>query len=298
VFKNPGFRKVFRAIDTVSKVQQLQPRHTPVVWGNRPGPLDENELRQFSEAGFLLLPKLQMKLDRELFNDCVAGCRELRDSPTEGVVRESSTEHVRTVFNAHGRLECFKRFASQEFLVSAAKQILDSDIYIHQTHINYKAAFFGEHYFWHQDYAFWMNEDGMPSIRALGVGLFVTEMSAVNGPLIVIPGSHRWVVPKQMRSLGNFSNTAGVKNSDETLSAHGLLTPSELAMMCEHSQPEAILGPEASVLLFDPNIAHASPDNLGPTERILALLFYNSTNNTLKNPSRPEYIASRDYQPL
>lgn len=277
----------------------LLPRRTPVVWGNRPGPLSDSDIARFRDSGFLLLPQRQRHLDSALFADCVHGCDTLLQSPPQqGVVLERYSREIRTVFNAHGLLACFSRFACQAFLVTAARQILGSDVYLHQSHINYKTALFGEHYFWHQDYAFWANEDGMPGLRALGVALFITEMSPVNGPLIVIPGSHRWLAPKRMGSSARLDNTSGVKLDPDDLSAHGLLTPDELVAMSLAARPEAVLGPEASLLLFDPNIAHASADNLSLGARIMALFFYNSVENTLVNPARPEFIASRDYRPL
>ena len=278
----------------------LRPRSTPVVWGDRSsGPLDETQLRQFETTGFLLLPHFQNTLDSGLFHACVAAAQELHDSPgTEGVVMETTTDSIRTIFNAHGRVECFTHFALQAYLLSAARQILGSPVYIHQTHINYKAAFFGEYFFWHQDYAFWANEDGMPGLRALGVALFLTAISHINGPLLVIPGSHQWIAPKTMRSTGSLNNTSAKTDFSATLGDHGLLTPAELLHMSRDSAPQPIVGAEASILFFDPNIAHSSSHNLAPTKRPLLLLFYNSVANTLIHPSRPSYISSQDYRPI
>src|SRR3546814_5967569 len=62
---------------------------------------------------------------------------------------------------------------------------------MHQFKINAKAAFDGEVWQWHQDFGTWHRDDEMPEPRAMNIALFLDEVSAVNGPLMFIPGSHR-----------------------------------------------------------------------------------------------------------
>ena len=62
---------------------------------------------------------------------------------------------------------------------------------MHQYKVNAKAAFDGEVWQWHQDYGTWARDDGMPEPRAMNIAVFLDEVSAINGPLMFIPGSHR-----------------------------------------------------------------------------------------------------------
>jgi ectoine hydroxylase len=62
---------------------------------------------------------------------------------------------------------------------------------MHQFKINGKMAFEGEVWQWHQDYGTWLNDDLMPTERAMNVAIFLDDVNEHNGPLMFIPGSHR-----------------------------------------------------------------------------------------------------------
>src|SRR3546814_11874761 len=70
-------------------------------------------------------------------------------------------------------------------------QLLDGPVYLHQYKVNAKAAFDGEVWQWHQDYGTWARDDEMPEPRAMNIALFLEEVTAVNGPLMFIPQSHK-----------------------------------------------------------------------------------------------------------
>ena len=62
---------------------------------------------------------------------------------------------------------------------------------MHQFKINGKMAFEGDVWQWHQDYGTWLNDDLMPTERAMNVAIFLDDVNEFNGPLMFIPGSHR-----------------------------------------------------------------------------------------------------------
>lgn len=51
-------------------------------------------------------------------------------------------------------------------LLNVARQILGSEVYIHQFRANMKPGFLGKEFYWHSDFETWHVEDGMPSMRA------------------------------------------------------------------------------------------------------------------------------------
>jgi hypothetical protein len=57
--------------------------------------------------------------------------------------------------------------------------------------INIKAPFSGDIWKWHQDYIYWRKEDGMPKPRVVNAMCLLDDMNEFNGPLFVIPGSHK-----------------------------------------------------------------------------------------------------------
>ena len=62
---------------------------------------------------------------------------------------------------------------------------------MHQFKINGKMAFEGDVWQWHQDYGTWLNDDMMPTERAMNVAIFLDDVNEYNGPLMFIPGSHK-----------------------------------------------------------------------------------------------------------
>ncbi len=52
-------------------------------------------------------------------------------------------------------------------------------------------AFEGDVWQWHQDYGTWLNDDMMPTERAMNVAIFLDDVNEYNGPLMFIPGSHK-----------------------------------------------------------------------------------------------------------
>ena len=64
-------------------------------------------------------------------------------------------------------------------------------LYMHQYKINAKAAFEGDVWQWHQDYGTWARDDGMPEPRAMNIAVFMDEVMPINGPLMLVPRSHK-----------------------------------------------------------------------------------------------------------
>ena len=79
---------------------------------------------------------------------------------------------------------------------------------MHQFKINAKAAFDGDVWQWHQDYGTWARDDGMPEPRAMNIAVFLDEVMPINGPLMLVPKSHKHGVLK-----------AGARSGDDLLSA-------------------------------------------------------------------------------
>ena len=76
-------------------------------------------------------------------------------------------------------------------LIEPVEQVFGEKVYMHQYKINAKAKFDGDVWQWHQDYGTWTRDDGMPEPSAMNISVFLDEVFAVNGPLMLIPGSHK-----------------------------------------------------------------------------------------------------------
>ena len=104
---------------------------------------------------------------------------------------------MRTSFRLDEHSALFDRVARDERMAGVASFLLGDDVYLHQSRLNYKPGFTGKEFYWHSDFETWHAEDGMPRMRAVSASLLLTDNSSLNGPLMLIPGSHRVFVGTQ-----------------------------------------------------------------------------------------------------
>jgi ectoine hydroxylase len=270
------------------------PRHEPVVWGDATvGPLAIDEVERYRNRGFLEFDRLFsareiVRLENEV--------NRLVSSPTVAtrpeVVRERESRTVRSIFAVHTLSEVFQDLATDERLVGAARQVLGSEVYVHQSRVNLKPAFRGREFYWHSDFETWHHEDGMPQMRAVSVSLQLSENRIDNGSLMIVPGSHR-------HFLGCVGATPD-RHFEESLRAQQYGTPDDASLtrlIGEHGIATVLGGP-GSAVMFDSNCMHGSNSNITPFPRTNIFLVYNSVENALEapmtgQPPRPRYIASR-----
>lgn len=277
---------------------EMVPRQDPTLWGNETGPLTETQLAGFQRDGFLFFPRLLSEAEvEELKAEAVSLTKEWpEDRP--GLVREPQSDVVRSVFRLHAISERYRRLFADPRLVGCARQLLGSDVYVHQSRINYKPALDGKEFFWHSDFETWHVEDGMPRMRAVSMSLFLSESHEFNGPLMVVPGSHETYV----RCAGETPET----NYKKSLRRQEIGVPSQEALgqlVRESRGIEAPKGPAGSVVFFDCNLMHGSSGNLSPTPRINLFAVYNSVENRLQDPycerpPRPDFLAEREIYPI
>lgn len=275
-------------------------RDDPVVHGGpSDGPLKPEQLAAFERDGFL---RIDTAFSLSETAGLLAEARRLAASPEmagdERAVREPGSGEVRSIFEVHRR-PVFSALAADTRLVSVARQLLGSEVYVHQSRLNLKPGFRGKEFYWHSDFETWHTEDGMPAMRALSASVALTPNAEWNGPLMIIPGSHR-----------RFVACVGETPEDhyrESLRTQEIGTPDDesLTRLVAEAGDRIVTFPCAagSVVFFDCNAMHGSASNISPRPRSNAFFVYNSVENTLGPPfaaprARPEFIASRDFTPL
>ncbi len=204
---------------------------------------------------------------------------------------------MRSIFEIHQNNPIFHSISSDRRIVNVIRQLLGSDVYITQSRINRKPGFEGKEFYWHSDFETWHAEDGMPRMRAISCSINLTENYEFNGPLMVIPGSHKFYV-----------SCVGQTPDDhykQSLKKQEIGTPDHetLEKMAKESGIVTTKGSAGSALFFDCNIMHGSSGNITPFPRSNLFFVYNSIKNELVNPfsakkPRPNYIASRDPKPV
>lgn len=229
------------------------------------------------------------------------------DSPRK--VSEAGAAVVRSVYGSHATNEVFGLLGRHPILVGPARQLLDSEVYIYQFKINAKAAFDGDVWDWHQDYIFWRKEDGMPSARVVNAAIFLDDVTEFNGPLYLIPGSHREgmidvaaadVLASYAREqVGAYGGSPEWVTNLTAKIKYSVGKPDVLRLAARYGIA-APKGPSGSVLYFDSNLVHASPANISPFDRTIVYVTYNSVANLprLGEDARPEFLVGRDFRAI
>ena len=86
---------------------------------------------------------------------------------------------------------CSAALGAHPRLIRPVEQLLGESVYMHQYKVNAKAAFDGAVWQWHQDFGTWHRDDGMPEPHAMNIAVFLDPVTAANGPLMFLTGSHR-----------------------------------------------------------------------------------------------------------
>ncbi len=280
----------------VGEEWETAPRVDPTASDNN-GPLTTDEVWNYAHDGFLFVQGL---FSQGEVDDLLAEATSLVENWPEsraGIVREPESKTVRSIFRLHKISNVYKRLFADERLLARAKQLIGTDLYIHQSRINYKPAMNGKEFFWHSDFETWHVEDGMPRMRALSVSIFLTESHEFNGPLMLIPGSQETYI----RCAGSTPEN----NYENSLRRQEYGVPAQAALeaLLKDTEIVAPKGPAGSVLFFDCNTMHGSNGNLSPTPRVNLFAVYNSVENAIiepfcELPRRPEYLAERTFEPI
>ena len=250
--------------------------------------LTTEQRKRFDEDGYLFFPGLFSQKEIQYL---VTAVPELYERREEYNVREKGSNAVRTNFAAHLYSKPFAKLARHPRMIKPVEDLLQESLYMHQFKINGKMAFEGDVWQWHQDYGTWVNDDLMPSARAMNVAIFLDEVTEFNGPLLFIPGSHKKGVIKAGHDLTTTSyplwtiDNNLIKELVDRAGGNkgGIVSPK---------------GPAGSMIVFHSCLVHASSNNLSPFNRISVYLSLCAVSNHIRRFKRKEYIAHRNFAPI
>ena len=250
--------------------------------------LTPEQRAQFDRDGYLFFPGHFSPEETKALTDAVPELYSKREAFN---VREKGSDAVRTNFAAHLISEPFARLARHPRMVGPVMDLFEEEVYMHQFKINGKMAFEGQVWQWHQDYGTWLNDDLMPTERAMNVAIFLDDVNEHNGPLMFIPGSHRKGVVDAKHDLTTTSYPLWTVDND-------LIAQLVDRAGGKHGGIVSPKGPAGSMILFHSCLVHASGSNLSPFNRVAVYLSLCAVSNHIRRHKRPEYIAHRDFTPI
>ena len=276
----------------VAAAWEAAPRVDPVVWGDADatsGPLDPQRAADYDRDGYLLEDQLFSANETAgLLAEAERLAAEAEPGP--GVIIEPGSRAVRSLFRLHESSDVFRDVARDPRLLDVARQLLGGEVYVHQSRINFKPAFDGKEFFWHSDFETWHAEDGMPSMHAVSASIVLTDNHHFNGPLMLIPGSHKVFVPC-LGATPDDHHKQSLKTQE-----FGVPGNDVLQALIERGGIEAPTGKAGGLILFDCNTLHGSNANMSPDPRSNVFFVYNRRDNVCDRPyaarrRRPSFLA-------
>jgi ectoine hydroxylase len=246
-------------------------------------PLSDEQLQSLNTQGFLILPGLFSSAEVDALHERLPV---LFADGHEGNIIERDSGKVRTSMGLHLRDERFDALVRHPRLVGPALQVRAEPLYIQQVKVNVKAAFSGEVWQWHYDFATHHEEDGVQKPLALNLHVFLDDVSEFNGPLWFIPGSH---------NVG-----AHGAHLDTATTSYPLWVVDEptVKMLAEKNGMVSATGGRGTGLIFFDTLLHSSPPNMSPWDRSIFSLILNPVSNAYTQPTRPDYKHHRDLTPV
>ena len=159
---------------------------------------------------------------------------------------------VRRIKDPVQQFDLYRAFSRNDKLLSVVRFLIGDNVRFHNSKINIKAAGFGAAVEWHQDWAFYPHTND----AVLAVGIALQDLTESNGPLLVVPGSHRDQVYDH--------HTDGVFT--------GAIKASSVARESKRAVP--LTGPAGSITIHHARTLHGSSLNRSGSPRPLLLISY------------------------
>jgi ectoine hydroxylase-related dioxygenase (phytanoyl-CoA dioxygenase family) len=231
--------------------------HLGAAFGGGTEMLSSREIEQYRETGYVVVKGV---LEPALISQCRQVIAEFVGGSAKVAKHDSvydlepthrpEAPRVRRIKSPHVNHPLFWTIANLPKLVGMLEQLLGpSGVRLHGSKINLKAPQYGSPVEWHQDWAFYphTNDD------ILAVGIMLDDMLLENGPLMVMPGTHRG--PVHDHHVDGFFA--------------GAMDPT--ATDLDFSRAVPLIAPAGSVSFHHVRLVHGSAQNTSARERKLLL---------------------------
>jgi phytanoyl-CoA hydroxylase len=225
--------------------------------------LTRAQIEEYSEVGAIVVPDILTPEEtarlRRVTDDFVERARgitshteiyDLEDSHT------TSEPRVRRIKAPHLHHQEYAALLTHPRIVATLRDLWGPDIRFDTAKLNMKSAGFGAAVEWHQDWAFYphTNDD------LAAVGVMMDDMELANGPLLVIPGSHRGPVFDH-HADGVFCGAMDPARRD-----------------CDFSSAIPLTGKAGSIIVHHVRAVHGSAPNTSDRDRRLLLLQFRAAD--------------------
>ncbi|MGE0800149.1 MAG: phytanoyl-CoA dioxygenase family protein [Lautropia sp.] len=225
--------------------------------------LTREQIDAYRRDGFLVIQSVfdeqTVQRMRDAVDRLIAGARGVR---THDALYDLDPAHtpeqprVRRIKQPHLADPAFDAVMRSAALLDRLTPLLPSGVRIKSSKLNMKEGGGGAPVEWHQDWAFYphTNDD------VLAVGVMLDDCRMENGPLLLLPGSHRGPIHDH-HADGCFC---------------GAIDPATSAVDFERAVPS--IGPAGSISIHHVRLVHGSAQNLSPYPRRLLLFEFTAAD--------------------
>jgi len=265
--------------------------------------LSDQQLISYQDDGYFLASQLFPPADVSLIKREIA---RLCDLPDDSHLREAGGPALRALHGCDQRSELMRNLVRDARLLEPVEQMLGERVYLHQFKVSMKVAYEGDVWKWHQDFAFWHHNDGLPESKAVTAAVFLDPVNEFNAPIYLIPGTRE----EPLRPCRAFSRERQLPTNapewHENVIADFKYTMAdeEVTRLAEQKGIVAPKGQQGTVLFFHSSVPHGSTWNISPWERVAILISYNAVTNrpaagrSRRAEQRPGFLAASSAEPL
>ena len=236
--------------------------------------IDKAGTEFFKKNGFLVRDKYfsneQVSLLKKHTKKFLSEFNKSNTIEEEDFLYEDSSSTLRLVRNVHKKNGFFRELALGKDLMSLAQQLSSSNPTLLNTKLNFKNAFTGEQFDWHQD-SIYLGEEYKNSIAFI---IAVDDVTHQNGPMMVIPRSHE-------NGIINVPHRDKMSDDDRKQYPHTrtlnlpFSLPNNLIEEGYNSHGiESFVGKAGTLFAMHCSLFHCSNLNLSPTNRASFLIRY------------------------
>ncbi len=152
------------------------------------------QVDSYAENGYLMVPDAlnasEVALLRSTVDEIVAGAAKVTTHTDIYDLEDGHTPErpkVRRLKSPHKHFDYFNQLVRNPRITAILAALIGPNIRLHGAKLNMKSAGYGAPVEWHQDWAFYphTNDD------VLATGILLDDCTEENGPMLMIPGSHR-----------------------------------------------------------------------------------------------------------
>ncbi|MGE0225791.1 MAG: phytanoyl-CoA dioxygenase family protein [Acetobacteraceae bacterium] len=225
--------------------------------------LTKAQIEEYNEVGAIVVPDIltpaEVQRLRDVTDAFVEGARGLTAHTDIYDLEDSHTPdnpRVRRIKKAHDAHPDYGALVRHPKIVAALQSLWGPNLRFDTAKLNLKSAGFGAPVEWHQDWAFYphTNDD------LAAVGVMFDDMAMENGPLMIIPGSHRGPVYDH-HANGVFCGAMDPANQD-----------------VDYASAIPLLGKAGSITIHHVRAVHGSAPNVSDRDRRLLLFQFRTAD--------------------